>query len=97
MRCDRFEYSSEKLDTGVAEIDAIEDQYSLSTDNIEKLLNEVDSMIFALEDGTRLLAETETVLPFEVAADNTSIGQKIIDEDVIDFSEKNPFALTRTY
>jgi len=97
MRCDRFEYSSEKLDTGVADIDALEDQYSLSTDNIEKILDEVDGMIFTLEDGTRLLAETETVLPFEVAADNTSIGQKIIDEDILDFSEKNPFALTRTY
>jgi hypothetical protein len=97
MRCDRFEYSSEKLDTGVAEIDALEDTYSLSTDNIEKLLDEVDSLIFALEDGTRLLAEGDSVLPFEVAADNESIGQKIIDGDILDFSEKNPFALTRTY
>jgi hypothetical protein len=96
MRCDRYEYSSEKLDTGVAEIDAIEDQYSLSTDNIEKILDE-ESNIFALQDGTRLLAEGDTVIPFEVSADNESIGQKIIDEDVLDFSEKNPFALTRTY
>jgi hypothetical protein len=97
MRCDRFEYSSEKLDTGVAEIDAIEDQYSLSTDNIEKILNETDSSIFALEDGTRLLADGDTIIPFEVAADNEVIGQKIIDGDILDFSEQNPFALTRTY
>lgn len=97
MRCDRFEYSSEKLDTGVAEIDGIEDQYSLSTDNIEKLLDEVDSLIFALEDGTRLLAEGDSVIPFEVAADNEAIGEKIIDGDILDFSETNPFALTRTY
>jgi hypothetical protein len=97
MRCDRFEYSSEKLDTGVADIDAIEDVYSLSTDNIEKILNETDSSIFALEDGTRLLAEGDTIIPFEVAADNEAIGKKIIDGDVLDFSEKNPFALTRTY
>jgi hypothetical protein len=96
MRCDRYEYSSERIDTGVAEIDGIEDQYSLSTDNIQKILDE-ESNIFALEDGTRLVAEGDTVIPFEVSADNESIGQKIIDEDVLDFSEKNPFALTRTY
>jgi len=96
MRCDRYEYSSERIDTGVAEIDGIEDQYSLSTDNIQKILDE-ESNIFALEDDTRLVAEGDTVIPFEVSADNESIGQKIIDEDVLDFSEKNPFALTRTY
>jgi hypothetical protein len=96
MRCDRYEYSSERINTGVADIDGIEDQYSLSTDNIQKILDE-ESNIFALEDGTRLVAEGDTVIPFEVSADNESIGQKIIDEDVLDFSEKNPFALTRTY
>jgi hypothetical protein len=96
MRCDRYEYSSEQINTGVNEIDAIEDQYSLSTDNIEKLLDE-ESNIFALEDSTRLLAEGDTVIPFEVAADNEAIGEKIIDGDILDFSETNPFALTRTY
>ena len=96
MRCDRFEYSSEKLDTGVTDIDALEDTYSLSTDNIEKITDE-ESNIFALEDSTRLLAEGDTVIPFEVAANNEAIGKKIIDGDVLDFSEKNPFALTRTY
>jgi hypothetical protein len=96
MRCDRYEYSSEKLDTGVAEIDGIEDQFSLSTDNIEKLLDE-ESNIFALEDNTRLVSEGDTVLPFEVSADNEAIGEKIIDGDILDFSETNPFALTRTY
>jgi hypothetical protein len=96
MRCDRYEYSSEKINTGVTEIDAIEDQYSLSTDNIEKILDE-ESNIFALEDGTRLVAEGDTVIPFEVSADNEAIGEKIIDGDILDFSETNPFALTRTY
>jgi hypothetical protein len=96
MRCDRFEYSSEKLDTGITDIDALEDTYSLSTDNIEKITDE-ESNIFALEDSTRLLAEGDTVIPFEVAANNEAIGKKIIDGDVLDFSEKNPFALTRTY
>ena len=96
MRCDRYEYSSEKINTGVADIDGIEDQYSLSSDNIEKVLDE-ESNIFALEDGTRLVAEGDTVTPFEVSADNEEIGQKIIDGDILDFSEQNPFALTRTY
>ena len=29
LRCTRFEYSSERLDTGVSDIDAAEDKYSL--------------------------------------------------------------------
>ena len=37
MRCDRYEYSSERLDTEVADIDNIETQYSMSTVNNEKM------------------------------------------------------------
>jgi hypothetical protein len=33
----------------------------------------------------------------EISADNEEIGQKIIDDDILDFSEQNPFSLTRTF
>jgi hypothetical protein len=96
LRCDRLEYSSERINTDIAEIDANEDQYSLSTANNEKLLDE-DTFLFLHEDGTFIVNEADVVVAAEISADNEEIGQKIIDDDILDFSEQNPFSLTRTF
>jgi len=96
MRCDRFEYSSEEINTDVTEVDAIEDEYSLSTTIAEKLLDE-ESNLHILEDGTYIVNEGDIIVAQEVIADNEEIEQKIIDDDIIDFTEFNPFAETRTY
>ena len=96
LRCDRLEYSSERINTDVADIDANEDQYSLSTTNREKLLDE-DAFLFLHEDGTFVVNEADVVVVAEISADNEEIGQKIIDDDILDFSEQNPFSLTRTF
>jgi hypothetical protein len=96
MRCDRLEYSSERLDTGVSEIDDIETQYSMSTVNNEKMLEE-EGFFLLLEDGTLIINEADVVVAAEVAADNEYIGKEIIDDDILDFSEQNPFSLTRTF
>jgi hypothetical protein len=96
MRCDRFEYDSEEINTEITDIDNIETQYSLSTTNNEKLLDE-DSELFLLEDGTFIINEGNVVVAIEAQADNEFIGQKIIDSDILDFSEQNPFADSRTY
>ena len=96
LRCDRIEYSSERINTDITEIDEIEDQYSLSTANNEKLLDE-DTFLFLHEDGTFIVNEADVVVAAEISADNEEIGQKIIDDDILDFSEQNPFSLTRTF
>jgi len=96
MRCDRLEYSSERLDTGVSAIDDIETQYSMSTVNNEKMLEE-EGFFLLLEDGTLIINEADVVVAAEVAADNEYIGKEIIDDDILDFSEQNPFSLTRTF
>jgi hypothetical protein len=96
MRCDRFEYSSERIDTEVTDIDNIETQYSMSTVNNEKMLDE-ENFLLLLEDGTFIINEANVIVAAEVAADNESIGQKIIDDDILDFSEQNPFSSTRTF
>ena len=96
LRCDRIEYSSERINTDIADIDGIEDQYSLSTANNEKLLDE-DAFLFLHEDGTFVVNEADVVVAAEISADNEEIGQKIIDDDILDFSEQNPFSLTRTF
>jgi hypothetical protein len=96
MRCDKFEYSSQRINTDVADIDAIEDEYSTSSDNIEKMLAE-NNDILTLEDGTYIVNEARVVSNALVSADNENIGEKIIDDDILDFSEKNPFSMTREF
>jgi hypothetical protein len=68
----------------------------MSTANNEKMLDE-DAFLLLLEDGTFIINEANVVIAAEVAADNEAIGQKIIDDDILDFSEQNPFSLTRTF
>jgi len=96
MRCDRFEYSSEEINTEIPDIDAIEDRYSLSTANLEKLMAENGDLLIH-EDVSKVINEGDTVVEFDVSADNDFIGQKVISDDVIDFTEFNPFAETRVY
>lgn len=96
MRCDRYEYSSERIDTDVTDIDGIESQFSLSTDNVEKAMLEDDTLLL-LEDSTHIVNEGTVVVNVDVAADNEYIAEKLIDDDVVDFSEKNPFADVRVY
>jgi len=91
LRCNRFEYSSEKIDTGIDSIDIVEDQYSLSTAFIEKLLNEDDTLLL-LEDETYIVDEGNSLAGAEVASDNELLSSKLREGDVIDFSETNPFA-----
>jgi hypothetical protein len=68
----------------------------MSTTNNEKMLDE-DNFLFLLEDGTFIINEADVVVAAEVSADNEEIGQKIIDGDILDFSEQNPFSLSRTF
>lgn len=96
MRCDRFEYQSERLDTDVTEIDAIEDNYSMATNVLDELLVEDETKLL-LEDDTTIILEGDTIVSRANTADNDFITSAIVDDDVLDFSEANPFALTREY
>ena len=93
LRCELFEYSHERLDTGIAAIDSIEDAYS------GDFLNEL-----RLEDGSTLVTETGLgLLPFNLEGDHDGVAEtndkgaaneqfKSDSIDFIDFSEMNPFS-----
>lgn len=96
MRCDRYEYSSERLDTDVTDIDAIENNFSESTSIIDNiLLEDADNLL--LEDNTILLVEGEHVKTVDAESDNDYIQSRIREDDIIDFSESNPFSLVREF
>jgi len=90
LRCELFEYSHERIDTGIAAIDAIEDAYS--GDYLQELL---------LEDGSALITENDDLITVEQStaskpedtdkgAANEQFKSSVID--FIDFSEMNPFS-----
>ena len=133
LRCKQYEYSQEIIDTGIAEIDAIED--NLSTDTTEHqftleqsstqnegisiqhsvgnfglLLEETDGDNMTSEDddssvGTNILLENaadtgndayliqEDYIVGDMSTDKTSQNELFdsLDDDILDFSESNPF------
>lgn len=96
LRCERFEYSSEKLDTGVVDIDNVEDKFSQSSEFIPKILSEDDILILN-EDGTYFVWDEINIERQDVSAENEYIQSKISEDDILDFSERNPFSEVRIY
>ncbi len=102
LRCTRWEYSSEQLNTGVTDIDSAEDQYSL-----DQLAHQV-----TLEDGTGalqlendsvgdetnyMLLESYAIQTQSPYADNIDLDTEAgfdtasTADDILDFTERNPF------
>lgn len=94
LKCKTFEYGSEEIDTGIAEIDAIETNNSLN----------MLSHQFTLEDGTGSLAlenpvegaatsyiilETYDVATIDENSQNDDF--ELADDNILDFTESNPF------
>ena len=133
LRCRQYEYSQEVIDTGIAEIDAIEDDLSTDTTehqftleqsstqnegisiqhsvgNFGLLLEETDGDNITSEDddssvGTNILLENaadsgddsylvqEDYIVGDMSTDKTAQNELFdsLDDDILDFSESNPF------
>ena len=80
-----FEYGSEALDTGIAEIDAIEDDLSLDTLNHQITLEQSSAVnesirIERLADGNLVIDETDSDNIIG-ENDSTSVGERLQLED----------------
>ena len=92
--CELWQYSSEELNTGVADIDSMEDQYSMSVNNFDFLLESGDRLVM---DNNATVAANAGVLILE----NFNLEDKdpLADNDdfeleaagILDFTEINPF------
>lgn len=95
---ERFVYSSEVIDTGISVIDAIEDRYSTDAFNYELTLEDGSGALL-LENGYKLIKEDYNLVDTTtVATTASSISPTyrndefgIDAENIIDFSEGNPF------
>ena len=105
LRVTRWEYSSEKLDTGVAAIDAAEDEYSLDTLQHKTSLEDGSGSIImeqplASGQPAFILLETfatTTVQDQSDFAQNDDLDTEAgfdtasVADDILDFTERNPF------
>ena len=96
IRCERFIYSSQRLDTDFAPIDEIENEYSMATDTMDEILLE-DGFKLLSESGRTVITEGDFISDRDPRADNDFIQTEVASGEVIDFSEKNPFARVRVY
>jgi len=87
VRCELFEYSSERISTGNTEIDAIESTYSLDTLGYQFTLED-GTGVAQLEDGGTLLQEF-TIETTDKSANNEFFQTQA--DNILDFSEINPF------
>ena len=106
LACTKWEYASERLDTGITSIDATEDD--LSTDTMQfqfALENETGSFVLESSIGAidYLINESFTMATqqpvdtgqaFETAAGTTTTST---GDDILDFSERNPFGEVDDY
>jgi len=98
LACTRWEYSSERIDTGITTIDSTEDD--LSTDTMQ--------FQFALENetGSFVLESSVGAIDYFVNESFTMATQQPVDSgqafdsyinDILDFSERNPFGEADNY
>jgi len=106
LSCTKFEYSSERIDTGITEIDATED--ALSTDTMAfqfSLENETGAFVlessvgsidyFVNEEFTMATQQpVDQGKAFETAAGTNTSSTA---DDILDFSERNPFGEVDDY
>jgi len=94
LKCKTFEYGSEAIDTGIAEIDEIEDDNSLDMlSNQMTLEAEVGSILLenAVEgaDASYIILETYNVATIDENSQNDDF--ELADDNILDFTESNPF------
>lgn len=94
LTCQLMEYSSEKIDTGIPEIDRMEDAYTFDELNFEVTLED-GSGVLSFEDGGSFINEDFTIESGTSAANNSFFMPTNPEvAEVVDFTEDNPFSET---
>ena len=106
LSCTKWEYASERLDTGITTIDATEDALSTDTMNFQFTLeNEVGSFVLESDIGETnyVINESFTMATQQPVDDGKAFEEKAgtttssTADDILDFSERNPFGEVDDY
>ena len=102
LRCTRFEYSSERLDTNVSDINKLEDDKSLDQLQYQFSLETATdggtgSILLEGDTTNYLINEDYAIQTQQPYADNSTFesdagfGTTSTSDDILDFTERNPF------
>jgi hypothetical protein len=88
--CELFEYSNEKLNTGIPEIDALQASYSTALSNFSLLTEEFNFYHITDEDGYKLVDEAYDLEAIDPSSNNDEFQQE--GNTFIDFTVIDPFS-----
>jgi hypothetical protein len=88
MECELMQYSSERFDTGVSEIDNIADSDSLDINEFNLLLQSGDRALLEEYSPAGIILQSYNLTTILPNVDNEDFRGEI---SVLDFSERNPF------
>lgn len=97
LQCELIQYSSERFDTGNSEVDQIEIDFSLDLENYGMLLEDgsmllIDSPSYFNDlTGQLILEDIPEIIEQDLQSDNERFNTIALEEDILDFSETNPF------
>lgn len=93
LKCELLEYSSERFNTGVSEIDAIEDAYT--SDILDSELLQENGFKLLHEDGGSIILEQRRIEDTDAQANNEFFQSEA--EEFISWDEHNPFSQNRQF
>jgi hypothetical protein len=89
MQCELMQFSSEAFNTGVDEIDTYTDSIDQNLNNFELLMEDGDPMLLEYTTQTPMLLESFSVTTVDAGSRNEDFDTNI--EEILDFTERNPF------
>ena len=97
LRCTRFEYASERVDTGVSDIDNLEDNRSMDMLNFQISLENEDGALklesghYIIGEGYNMATQSKDFADNSTFESDAGFGTTSTADDILDFTERNPF------
>ncbi len=88
LECELMQYSSERFDTGIAEIDDAAEEKAIDIGAYEIQLESGDGFLLEYFTASKLISEAFNLSTIDASAQNETFRGDI---DILDFSERNPF------
>lgn len=88
MTCELFEYSGEKMNTGIPEIDSLQTKFS--TNVLDWTLDTDDGFMLLTEEGDYIVQEGSSINDLIPVADNDEIQTE--SDQFVDFTAYDPFS-----
>ena len=92
MMCELYQFSNERFNTGVYEIDSLTADATLDLEDHQLLLETGDALLFETNALTPIILEDYSLSTgghVQIGAQNETFTDE--GRDVLDFSERNPF------